>query len=217
MPRRPPERERPLTPEDVGRLVGVSRETLERCATYLELLSRWQRTINLVGQATLADPWRRHILDSAQLWLLGAKQAKRLVDLGSGAGLPGLILAILGVPEVHLIESDRRKASFLREAARACGVAVEIHARRIEEVPPLGADMITARALAPLPELLELAERQVQMGTTCLFLKGRQVEVELTLARERWTMQVAREASLSDPDGQVLIISEIGRVVSHSD
>lgn len=217
MPRRPPETGRALTAEDVGRLVDVSRETLERCAAYLELLSRWQRTINLVGQATLADPWRRHILDSAQLWPLGAAWAQRLVDLGSGAGLPGLILAILGVPEVHLIESDRRKASFLREAARACAVAVEVHARRIEEVPLLGADVVTARALAPLPELLELAEPQVQKGTTCLFLKGRQAEAELTLARERWTMQVAREASLSDPNSQVLIISEIGRVVSHSD
>lgn len=205
---------RPLSAEEVGQQLRVSRETLARCVTYLDLLDRWQRRINLVGPATLADPWRRHILDSGQLWPLGASRARRLVDLGSGAGLPGLVLALLGVPEVHLIESDRRKASFLREAARACGVAVEVHAMRIEAVPPLGADLVTARALAPLPELLALAERQMQTGTTCLFLKGRQVEAELTLARRSWTMQVTQEASLSDPDGRVLIISEIGRAGS---
>ena len=104
-------------------------------------------------------------------------------------GCPGLILAVLGAPVTHLIESDQRKAAFLREAARACGVAVTVHAARIEQVPPLAADVVTARALAPLPELLALAERHVHAGTTCLFLKGRGAASELTLARETWTMQ----------------------------
>jgi 16S rRNA (guanine527-N7)-methyltransferase len=205
----------PLDAEAVGRLLDVSRETLDRLRTYLALLERWQRAINLVGPATLVDPWRRHVLDSGQLRRLCPPSTRRLVDLGSGAGLPGLILAILGVPEVHLIESDQRKASFLREAARACGASsVAVHAARIEAVPPLGADVVTARALASLPQLLALAEPQVQSGTTCLFLKGRRAEAELTAARETWTMRVAREASLSDPDGQVLIISEIRRAAS---
>ena len=217
MPRTPPERVAALGAEEVGQRLGVSRETLERCRVYLDLLTRWQRRINLVGPASLADPWRRHILDSGQLWPLGANRARRLVDLGSGAGLPGLILALFGVPEVHLIESDRRKASFLREASRACGVVVEVHAARIDEVPRLGAEIVTARALAPLPDLLALAEGQMQTGTTCLFLKGRQAEAELTLARRGWTMQVRQEASLSDPDGRVLIISEIGRAGSQPD
>src|SRR5918912_3476535 len=113
----------PLTPEGFAELVPVSRETLDRLAAYLDLLRRWQRTINLVGAATLDDPWRRHLLDSAQLLRFLPEGVRRLVDLGSGAGLPGLALAILGVPEVHLIESDRRKAAFLREAARATGAA----------------------------------------------------------------------------------------------
>jgi 16S rRNA (guanine527-N7)-methyltransferase len=209
MPNRRREGEAALTPEAAGRLLDVSRETLERLATYLALLERWQRTINLVGPATLADPWRRHVVDCGQLWRFWPESARRLVDLGSGAGLPGLILAIMGAPEVHLVESDRRKASFVREAARACGVVVTVHAARIEAVPSLAADVVTARALAPLPQLLELAMPHVQPRTTCLFLKGRSAAAELTLARERWTMSAALEPSLSDLQSQVLIIREI--------
>lgn len=204
----------PLTAAEAGELLGVSRETLGRLETYLDLLARWQRTINLVGPATLADPWRRHILDSGQLWRFWPKGAHRLVDLGSGAGLPGLVLAILGAPEVHLIESDRRKAAFLREAARTCDVAVTVHAARIEAVPPLVADVVTARALAPLGDLLGLAGRHLQPRGICLLLKGRHAETELTRARESWTMRLHREASLSDPESQVLIISEIRRAAS---
>lgn len=209
MRRRPPDPGGALTAEAVGRLLDVSRETLARLEVYLELLRRWQGAINLVASATLADPWRRHILDCGQLWRFLPAGARRVVDLGSGAGLPGLILAIMGAPETHLIESDRRKAAFLREAARACGVAVTVHAERVGAVPPPGADVVTARALAPLPELLALAFSHVQPRTTCLFLKGRAAEAELTLARESWTMRVAQERSLSDPEGRVLIISEI--------
>lgn len=216
MPRRRPETPRPLAPEEVGRLLHVSRETLDRLAIYVGLLERWQRAINLVGSSTLADTWRRHVLDSGQLWRFWPSGAQRLVDVGSGAGLPGLILAILGAPETHLIESDRRKASFLREAARACGVSVTVHAQRIEDVQPLAADVVTARALAPLPQLLAMAAPHVQPCTTYLLPKGRGVAGELTLARESWTMRVVPERSLSDPDGHVLIISEVRRVASPS-
>ena len=125
---------------------------------YLELLGRWQRAINLVGPATLADPWRRHVLDFGQLLAHLPAPAGPLVDLGSGAGFPGLVLALLGVPEVALIESDRRKAAFLREVARATGAEVAVHAERIEVCTPWPAAVVTARALAPLPRLLPLAE-----------------------------------------------------------
>jgi 16S rRNA (guanine527-N7)-methyltransferase len=199
----------PLSRAEAGALLGVSRETLERLQTYLDLLARWQQRINLVGPSTLEDPWRRHIVDCGQLWRLWPENARSVVDLGSGAGLPGLVLAIMGAPEVHLVESDQRKAAFLREAARACGVAATIHAGRTETVPPLAADVVTARALAPLPELLRLAERHVHAGTTCLFLKGRTAASELTRAREVWTMREASVGSLSDPEGQILLISEI--------
>ena len=199
----------PLSRAEAGALLGVSRETLDQLQAYLDLLARWQARINLVGPSTLADPWRRHILDSGQLWRWWPQGARTLADLGSGAGLPGLVLAVLGAPIVHLIESDQRKAAFLREAARACGVTVTVHAARSDAVPPLAADVVTARALAPLPELLELAQRHVHAGTTCLFLKGKGAASELTRARENWTMQVATAGSLSDPEGQVLLISEI--------
>jgi 16S rRNA (guanine527-N7)-methyltransferase len=199
----------PLSRAEAGALLGVSRETLERLQTYLDLLARWQQRINLVGPSTLEDPWRRHIVDCGQLWRLWPENARSVVDLGSGAGLPGLVLAIMGAPEVHLVESDQRKAAFLREAARACGAVATIHAGRAETVPPLAADVVTARALAPLPELLRLAERHVHPGTTCLFLKGRTAASELTRAREVWTMRVASVGSLSDPEGQILLISEI--------
>jgi 16S rRNA (guanine527-N7)-methyltransferase len=211
MPRRQPDSAGRLTAEEAAELLAVSRETLDRLNTYLVLLARWQRVVNLVGPSTLADPWRRHVLDSGQLWRHWPAGALRLVDLGSGGGLPGLVLAILGAPDAHLIESDRRKASFLREAARACGVAVTVHAARIEEVPPLAADVVTARALAPLAGLLRLASPHVHACTTCLFLKGRTAAAELTHARETWKIRAVEEPSLSDPDGRVLIISEIGR------
>src|SRR3954454_8458930 len=203
-----------LTPEEFAALVPVSRETLDRLAAYLDLLRRWQRTINLVGTDTLDDPWRRHILDSAQLVRFLPEGVRRLVDLGSGAGLPGLVLAILGVAEVHLIESDRRKATFLREAARATAPSATVHACRIEAAPPLAAEVVTARALAPLPNLLPLAARFATPATRCLFLKGRQAETELTEATRGWTMGVQRQPSLSDAEGCVLIISGLQRVGS---
>jgi 16S rRNA (guanine527-N7)-methyltransferase len=208
------QRERPLTPQDLAALVPVSRETVERLDVYLDLLRRWQRTINLVAASTLADPWRRHILDSAQLIRFVPGDATRLVDLGSGAGLPGLVLAIMGVRDVHLIESDRRKAAFLREAARATGAGATLHACRIEEAPPLTADIVTARALAPLKDLLGHAHRFATPGTRCLFPKGRQVEAELTDAGASWTMEVERQSSLSDADGWILIITGLRRVGS---
>src|SRR5215469_10920571 len=120
----------PLTPERVGEQLNVSRETLARLETYVQLLMAWNRRINLVGPRTLRDVWRRHILDSGQLLALMPPKARVLVDLGSGAGLPGLILAILGVPEVHLLESDGRKCAFLREAARVTEATVTVHAQR---------------------------------------------------------------------------------------
>jgi len=192
-------------------LLGVSRETLDRLEAYLDLLRRWQEKINLVSAGTLTDPWRRHIVDSGQLWRHWPAGATILADLGSGAGLPGLVLAVMGAPVVHLVESDRRKAAFLREAARACDASVTVHAQRIEAVPPLAADVITARALAPLPDLLVLAERHMHPGTTLLLLKGRGAASELTRAREHWTMKVASDPSLSDAEGQLLNITEIRR------
>lgn len=193
--------------------ITVSRETRTRLERHLELLRQWQKRINLVGPATLADAWQRHTLDSAQLFALLPATTRRLVDLGSGAGFPGLVLAILGVPEVHLVEADRRKAAFLREAARLTGTDnVVVHARRIEELAPFPADVVTARALAPLPRLLALAAPFLGPGGVAIFPKGREVAAELTAAAQHWTMQVEQVASATAPGARILLVREVQRV-----
>jgi 16S rRNA (guanine527-N7)-methyltransferase len=200
-----------LGPGGFAKLANVSRETLDRLAKYVELLGSWNRRINLVGRDTMGDAWRRHILDSAQLFPLVPREARRLVDLGSGAGFPGLVLAIMGVPEVHLIESDTRKAVFLREAVRITGAPATIHARRIDRIPGFTADIVTARALAPLSELLALSERFLGPRSLCLFLKGRMVEEELTEATKAWHIRAYRQPSLTDPSGCILRLEAIAR------
>jgi len=204
----------PLDAEAFRREADVSRETLARLARYLELLGKWTQAINLVAKSTLEDPWRRHFLDSAQLYdLLPPKPADRdrvLVDLGSGAGFPGLVLAIMGAGTTHLIESDRRKAAFLREAARATDTDVTVHDRRIEAVPPFATDVVVARACAPLDRLLAYATPFLRPGgaaaTRCLFLKGRRVDEELTVANKAWKLSVTCFPSRADSAGTVLSI-----------
>jgi len=205
-----------MTPAAFAAETGVSRETLARLESYADLLRRWQRSVNLVSPSTVPDLWRRHMLDSAQLWPL-LPETRRLVDIGSGAGFPGLVLSILGVPEVHLIESDRRKAAFLAEAARVTAAPALVHAGRAEDpavVAAVGgpADVVTARALAPLPRLLEHAAPYLAQHTVCVFLKGRNVDQELTDAAISWTMAVDRVPSRSDPGGTVLRLGALGRV-----
>jgi 16S rRNA (guanine527-N7)-methyltransferase len=201
----------PLGRAGFARRLDVSRETLDRLDAYVALLVSWNRRINLVGASTLGDPWRRHILDSAQLWPLLPARTRVLVDLGSGAGLPGLVLAILGVPEVHLVESDQRKAAFLREAVRITGASAKIHAVRADKLPRLAADAVTARALADLPDLLDMAEPFLAAHSICAFLKGRGAAEELTLAAKSWKMRSRLVPSLSDPGGKVVILEGLER------
>lgn len=200
-----------MTPEAFQAATNVSRETMERLQAYEALLRKWQPAINLVSKSSLDDVWRRHFLDSAQLVRFVPPAAKTIVDLGSGAGFPGLVLAALGVAEVHLMESDARKCAFLREAMRSLGVSVEIHHGRIEDATPFLADLVTARALAPLSNLLDLGERFVGPHSICLFLKGKGVDEELTGVEEKWNMTVTREISASDPSGTILRLEHIRR------
>lgn len=195
---------------------GVSHETLSRLQVYHDLLLRWQPKINLVGPATIPDAWRRHFLDSAQLWPLLPAGTRRIVDLGSGAGFPGLVLAILGVPEVHLVESDARKCAFLREAARLAGVDVKVHNKRIEATAKIDADIVTARALAPVVDLLRLGAPLLCSGGGFLLLKGRNVDAELTEATKYWNMAVQRWPSRSDDEGCVLHLSDVRSVERES-
>ncbi|MEX0808804.1 MAG: 16S rRNA (guanine(527)-N(7))-methyltransferase RsmG [Dongiaceae bacterium] len=209
-----------------GLPANVSRETdgdfLTILDSYATLLAKWQARINLVGPATLPDLWRRHFLDSAQLLpLIPAPLpdggATTLVDLGSGAGFPGLVLAILR-PDlvVTLIESDGRKATFLAEAARATlGPAakdrVTVLRARAESLDPIPADLVTARALAPLARLLALAEPWLSAETLCLFPKGADAAAELTEAHKGWTMTLAEHPSLTDPRATILEIRHASR------
>jgi 16S rRNA (guanine527-N7)-methyltransferase len=194
-------------------LTGVSRETLARLERHAALLARWQKRINLVGRESLRDLWRRHMLDSAQLFPLRPEGAKIFVDIGSGAGFPGLVLAIMGVPEVHLIEADARKCAFLGEAVRVTETAasIRIHRGRVEDLDPWPVDVVVARAVAPLTRLLDYAEPFLRGGTVCLFPKGAGVEEELTRSRETWTMTVERFPSVSDPSGTILRLGNITR------
>jgi 16S rRNA (guanine527-N7)-methyltransferase len=160
------------------RLVSVSRETEDRLADFVALLDRWRVATNLISASTFPSVWTRHIADSAQLIAL-APEAKRWVDLGSGAGFPGLVIAIqlaeVSGAIVHCIESDQRKCAFLREAARATGGAAAIHPRRVEAIDPntLGTvDAVTARAFAPLPLTLKLARPWIERGAIGVFPRG---------------------------------------------
>jgi 16S rRNA (guanine527-N7)-methyltransferase len=201
----------PLSAQGFAEIFPVSRETLSRLEAYAALLTQWSARINLVGRDTLGDLWRRHILDSAQLWQFAPEPARSVIDLGSGAGFPGLVLAILGVPGVELVEADSRKAAFLREAARVAEAEATIRPCRISAVPAHPVDVVTARALAPLDRLLDLARPFVGPDTVCLFPKGERAAEELTLARKRWTMAASLHQSIADPRGVVLRLHQVVR------
>lgn len=188
--------------------LGVSRETAERLDLLAELVKKWNAKINLVSKNTVDDLFHRHILDSAQLWNLPTAEVHHWADLGSGGGFPGLVIGCLseGRFRVSLVESDSRKAAFLNEASRQLGLGCEIHNDRIEVISPMNADVVSARALAPLPKLLKLAERHLSENGECLFLKGAEVENELKEAAREWTMQVDRLSSLTVNGGTILRI-----------
>jgi 16S rRNA (guanine527-N7)-methyltransferase len=202
-----------LTAEEFQRVTNVSRETLDRLGAHLDLLVRWQSRINLVGKSTLIDPWRRHYLDSAQLAPLIGEDAKVVTDLGSGGGFPGLVLAILRDIETHLIESDERKCAFLRESVRVTRAPVVIHAGRIESMAPWVSDIVTARALAPISELLKLGwpflTRSRSPERAGLFLKSENCETELTAASKEWKMRIDSRPSITDPRGRVIVIRDL--------
>lgn len=200
-------------PEDFARETNVSRETLARLKAYASLLGEWNARHNLVSKSSLDDVWKRHLWDSAQLSPLIPSSAKTLIDLGSGAGFPGLVLAVLR-PElsVTLCEATGKKAEFLRAAVDRIGIAVDVRNARMEEADREVFDVVTARACAPLEKLLAYAQLFSGPQTICLFLKGQNVEVELTQARKSWRMKALRHPSLTDPSGTILDVRELHHV-----
>ena len=191
-------------PDSLAGQIDVSRETMDRLTAYVELVEKWQQRVNLVSASTLPDIWMRHIWDSAQLAALVPAGTDRILDVGSGAGFPGLVVAALCDAELHLVESDQKKAVFLQTVIRETGIRAIVHNRRIESLPPIGANIVTARALASLDRLLELLEAQLVPGTRCLFLKGARAESELAALDTRSDIIRRLHPSLTNPEAFVL-------------
>lgn len=198
-----------LSAEAFAEAAGVSRETRQRLEAYAACLRSWQDKMNLVGRSTLDDLWRRHMQDSAQLLRFVPRHCRRLVDLGSGAGFPGLVLSILGVPGVELVESDQKKAAFLRAAAQASGSDAVIHACRAEELPPGPADVVTARAVAPLERLVPMIAPFLAEGSLAILPKGSSVDDELKAVARHWHLWYTRHTSMTDPRGSILVIDRL--------
>lgn len=196
--------------------VSVSRETFEDLRTFEGLVRKWTPAINLVSKSTVAGLWDRHIADSAQVFSLCPGAAEHWVDLGSGGGFPGLVVAIIAREKqpglrFTLVEADQRKATFLRQAAKALSLPVTVRSERIESLEPLEADVLSARALAALPDLLQLAALHLRPSGTALFPKGSAHLDEVAEARKAWTFDMDTRPSLSDPQAAILVIRNIQR------
>jgi 16S rRNA (guanine527-N7)-methyltransferase len=202
---------RAFGPGEFAAQTGVSRETLARLKAYAGLLTDWNTRHNLVSKSSIEDLWRRHFWDSAQLAPLVPPGARTLADLGSGAGFPGLVLAAM-LPQVAvtLHEATAKKCAFLQAVAERMALQVTIENARMEDLPSQAFDVITARACAPLPRLLEYAHSFVGPNSVCLFLKGQNVGSELTEAHKYWNMRVSQATSQTDPSGAIVIVRELG-------
>jgi 16S rRNA (guanine527-N7)-methyltransferase len=203
--------------DDVLARLNVSRESLLKIEAYVDLLLIWQTKINLIGPSPVETVWRRHVLDALQLLPLMHAETEAVADLGSGAGIPGLILALGGDLKADLYESNGKKVAFLREAIRQTKANAQVHQIRLEtleeHLPARMPDYVTARALAPLEKLLLWAEPLLKRGAIGLFHKGQDVDSEVNKATKFWKMgAIIRHASLTDSDGTILEVKEITRV-----
>lgn len=194
----------------------VSRETFSKLQAYEALVRKWTPAINLISKSTVPDLWNRHIADSAQIFAACPKDATTWVDIGSGGGFPGIVVAILAQEfrpdlRVTLVESDLRKATFLRQSGRELGLGITVAAERAENLPPQRADVVSARALAPLVDLLPLACLHMRPEGVAIFPKGARAAVELEDARKLWAFEVDSRPSLSDSDATILVIRNIHR------
>jgi 16S rRNA (guanine527-N7)-methyltransferase len=203
-------------------MFDVSRETTERLDRFIDLLLTWQRHTNLIGASTIPSLWTRHVADSLQLLALAPNAQKSTapvwVDLGTGGGFPGLVIAcaLAETPgaRIHLIESSSKKARFLRDAVRETAAPAIVHEGRIETVAPKlasTADVVTARALAPLSELLALVAPFIEKGAQALLMKGQDVDIELTTATKYWNVVADIVPSKTSPSGRILMVRRLGK------
>lgn len=202
-------------PVQVAALTPVSRETLSKIHSFLAVLDDWRSRINLIGPGEGRHLWRRHVLDSLQLLDQIGPGDSRIADLGSGAGFPGLVLACALAERpnasVTLVEKSVRKSQFLEAAAKTVGLPAKVLNQRLEDAPPKDRfDVVTARALAPLPKLLGYAHAWLKPSGKALLMKGRDAVTELTVARETWTFELSTRTSLSSPEGRILTVSALG-------
>ncbi|WP_386679358.1 16S rRNA (guanine(527)-N(7))-methyltransferase RsmG [Loktanella sp. R86503] len=200
-------------------LSDVSRETMTQLQLYQDLLVKWTSKINLIAPSTIESSWERHVIDSAQVFKYVPLGALHLVDIGSGGGLPGLVIAILAKERmpglaITLIESDQRKAAFLRTVARELDLAVSIKAERIEAVTDVRADVLTARALAPLLNLLSYGKQLLNDDGLALFQKGKSFQQEISQARTSWSFDLQEFPSETDDEARILQIKDIRRVIN---
>jgi 16S rRNA (guanine527-N7)-methyltransferase len=187
----------------------VSRETEVRLARYSELLLERNQTLSLIADSTIDVVWTRHLLDSAQLLPLIQTPERPVVDIGTGAGFPGMVLAILGLPDVHLVEHNMQKVAFLRAVASDLGLPVTVHGMKAEAVRPFAAGTVTARALKPLDTLIGMGKRFLGPGGAYLFPKGRKAEEEMAVAARKWHMKVDRFPSITDPDSTIFRLTDV--------
>lgn len=201
-----------FTYDDLKTLVDVPRETFLKLEDYVALLRKWQKQINLISNTTLDDVWTRHIVDSAQL-INHIEKTDRVIDVGSGAGFPGVVLTILGVENITMVESDSRKVAFLREAARVSKINVAVLNKRIEEVPVDNFDVVTARAFASLRDIFWAFEGRLMVRHKMLLLKGKSCDMEIKQAKENWSFDYEKFRSITDPEGTVLLVKNIIKTV----
>ena len=201
-------------PEIAG--IDVSRETIARIEEFQALVLKWTKKINLIAPSTATDVWQRHIVDSAQLYRHVDHDYKLWVDIGSGGGFPGIVLACLAKelrPDATfvLIESDQRKSTFLRTAARELALPVTAISKRIEEAPAQNADVISARALGSLDQLLHFSAPHLKSDGICAFQKGRTHQTEIVAARANWQFELEAHQSITDSEAAILILKDIAR------
>ena len=198
-------------------MLNVSRETIASLEQLVLMMKKWNPAINLVSRSTVADAWHRHILDSAQILALAPDAARQWADLGSGGGFPGLVIAILAkelrpLMKVTLVEADQRKATFLRQASQSFSLAADVLPMRIEATAPLAADVVSARALAPLPALCGFALRHLGSTGVALFMKGAAHDAEIAEARKVWVMDMEVHPSVTDPKAVILKVKGLSHV-----
>ena len=195
---------------------GLDSMTLRRLDVYVALLRKWNASINLVARASLMDVWTRHVHDSVQIFDLRGANCVNWVDFGSGAGFPGMVVAVLAKERqpgmrVSLVEADLRKAEFLRVVSRETGVGVTVHGARIESLPGFGADVVSARAVAPLTDLCSYAVCHLAENGRAIFPKGARFEQEVAAARQAWTFGLEAVPSQTDPDASILCLTDLRR------